>query len=190
MSIEKVPICPVVSHRFLDDPPDEGGTDPFVVGDLTTGELAKYVKAKVYARVCQSPSGPEDDDTPASKVIDADEPFAIDIYWRLIGSLVPAFCGNWAAKISFESMGPDEWDLEIVTPDNCQIPFGCAEVGQNRNTRIYHARYTVPANKVKTEDDGTAYELNVSLVLLSPCDKKPLELIGFVPLEDIMFYSS
>jgi hypothetical protein len=149
---------------------------------------AHSVKAKVYARVCQSPVGPEDDDTPASKVIDVDETFAIDVYWKLTGSLVPAFCGNWAAKISFESEGPDEWDFEIVT--SCQIPFGCAEPNQNRNERIYHARYTVPANTVKTEADGTAYELNLSLVLISACDQKPLELIGFVPLEDVLFYSS
>ncbi len=188
MPINKVPICPVVTHQFLDDPPDQGGSDPFVVGDLTTGELARFVKAKVYARVCQSPTGPEDDDTPASRVIDVDQTFAIDVYWKLTGPLVPAFCGNWAAKISFESQGPDDWDLEIVT--SCQIPFGCAEPKQNRNERTYHARYTVPANTVKTEDDGTAYELNLSLVLMSACDQKPLELIGFVPLEDILFYSS
>lgn len=191
MPITKVPMCPVVSHKFLDDPPDEGGTDPFVVGDMTRGALANFVNAKVYGRICQSPVDPEDDDTPASKTVNAHQTFAIDVYWRLRGPLVAAFCGRWDITIYFESMGPDEYDFEITTPDNCLIPFGCAESGQDRNTRTYHARYTIPADTVKTEDpQGTPYELNVSVVLFSECDKKPLEIVGSISLEDIYFYSS
>jgi hypothetical protein len=185
-SIRKVPICPVVTYDFLDDPPDEGGTDPFVVGDLTTGSLANFVKAKVYARVCQNPV---DDDTPASKSVDAHQTWVIDVYWRLTGPLVSAFCGNWDITIYFESMGPDDYDFEIVTPGNCLIGYGCPQPpNTDRNTRIYHASYRVPADTVQTEPNGTPYELNLGLVLFSQCDQRPLELVGFVSLEDIFFF--
>lgn len=190
MPIRKVPICPVVTFDFLDDPPDEpGGDDPFVVGDLTTGSLSAFVQAKIYARVCQNPV---DDDTPASKVVNAHQTFVIDVYWKLTGSLVSAFCGNWDITIYFESMGPDDFDFEIVTPDKCDIPYGCPQPpNTDRNTRIYHASYTVPADTVQTEQpQGTPYEINLSLVLFSACDQSPLELVGFVPLEDTYFFSS
>lgn len=191
MPIRKVPLCPVVTHHFLDDPPDEGGIDPFVVGDMTTGTLSQYIQAKVYGRVCQSPRGPEDDDSPASKTVHANQSFAIDVYWRLRGILVPAFCGFWNIRIYFESMGPDDYDFEIVQPDGCEIKYYCPDAGQDRYTRIYHARFNVPANTVLTEDPtGTPYEVNVSVVLFSECDKKPLELVGFVPLEDTLFVGS
>jgi len=105
MSINKVPICPVITYDFLDDAPaftgDPNG-DPFVVGDMTTGALANFVSAKVYGRVAQNPV---DDDTPASKSVDTQKTFVIDVYWRLTGPLVAAFCGNWNITIYFESMG-------------------------------------------------------------------------------------
>jgi len=189
MPNRKVPICPVVTFEFLDDAPaftGDPGRDPFVVGDMTTGTLANFVNAKVYGRIAQNPV---DDDTPASKSVNSQQTFVIDVYWRLTGSLVAAFCGNWNITIYFESMGPDEYDFEIVLPANCPIPYGCPQPpNTDRNTRIYHASYKVPADTVQTEPNGTPYELNISVVLFSQCDQKPLELVGFVPLEDVFFF--
>ncbi len=188
MAITKVPICPTITYDFLDDAPAYTGDpngDPFVVGDMTTGALASYVKAKVYGRIAQNPV---DDDTPASKSVNSQQTFVIDVYWKLTGSLVPAFCGNWNITIYFESMGPDEYDFEIILPPDCSIPYGCPQPpNTDRNTRIYHARYNVPAGTVKTEPNGTPYEVNLSVILLSPCDQKPSGLVGFVPLEDVLF---
>ncbi len=31
-----VTVTPIVTHELLDDPPDMGGTDPFVAGHLAT----------------------------------------------------------------------------------------------------------------------------------------------------------
>lgn len=181
MPISTVPICPTITYDFPAD------LRHFVVGDMTTGPLASYVDAKVYGRIAQN--NPVDDNTPASKSVNSQQTFVIDVYWKLTGSLVPAFCGNWNITIYFESMGPDEYDFEIILPPDCSIPYGCPQPpNTDRNTRIYHARYDVPAGTVKTEPNGTPYEVNLSVVLLSPCDQKPLELVGFVPLEDVFFF--
>ncbi len=188
MPIKKVPIYPVVTFDFLDDPPDEGGTDPFVVGDMTTGALASLVNAKVYARISQNPLS---DDTPASSIVNARQTFVIDVYWKLSGPSVSKFDGNWKITIYFESIGPDVYDFEIVTPDDSLIPYSYPEPpNTDKNTRIYHARYTIPADTVQVDPRGTPYELNVSLALLSKSDQHSSELVGFVPLEDILFYSS
>lgn len=187
MPIKEVPIHPVVTFDFLDNPPDEGGMDPFVVGNMTTGALASFVKAKVYARISQNPLS---DDTPASTSVNAHQTFVIDVYWKLSGPSVSKFDGNWKITIYFESLGPDDYDFEIVTPDESLIPYDYPEPpNTDKNTRIYHAVYTVPADTVQTKPNGTPYELNVSLALLSKSDQHSLELVGSVPLRVIYFFS-
>jgi hypothetical protein len=181
-------VDPLILHDQLDDAPDKGGTDPFVVGQLAGFIPDTFVEGHAYGRVAQSPT---DDDTPASPNVNANETFVIDIYWNLRGPLISAFDGNWAITVYFESMGPDEWDFQLETKD--PIPYGCPvpPYNRDRNTRLYHVSMTVPKDTVLVDKQrGTPYELNASIVLLAKCDSLPAAVVGSIKLEDIFFFSA
>ena len=184
-------LAPVVSFELLDDPPaftgDPNG-DPFVVGQLANAIPNAFVTGHAFARVAQNPF---DDDTPGSSIVNTHQTFVIDVYWDLNGPLISAFCGNWAVTITFESMGPDNFDFQLVAPDP-GVPFGCNQPDNpDRNSRIYHASFTVPQDSVQVDlQRGTTYELNVTLALLAQCDNLPSGIVGFIALEDILFFSA
>lgn len=177
----------VLSFELLDDPPDLGGFDPFAVGHLASTIPNAFVEGHAYARVAQNPTS---DDTPGSSNVNVNQTFVIDVYWNLTGPLIPAFCGNWAVTVFFESMGPDDFDFQIIADPN--VPFGCSSPPLNdRNQRAYHASFTVPAGTVQVDPQrGTPYELNVSLALLATCDNLPTGIVGSIALEDILFFSA
>jgi hypothetical protein len=157
------------------------------------------VNGHAFGRVAQNP-GPDptgihftDDDAPASASIDVKQTFVIDVYWDLSGSLISSFCGTWLVTIFFDCQSDASLDFEIQ-PTNA-IPYGCPNPNcfppTTRDTRQYHASFLVPANTVTVDaHSGTPYELNVSIVLLDTCENLPTGIIGFVPLEDILFFSA
>ena len=182
----------VLSFELLDDPPDLGGFDPFVVGHLAQPIPDAFVDGHAYGRVAQS-QNPIDDDTPGSSNVNVNQPFQIDVYWNLSGPLIPAFCGSWAVTVFFESMGPDDYDFQITADPN--IDYGCAsDPLNNRNQRAYHVSIIVPQGTVQVGQlSGTPYELNVSLSLLAtqcPNDGNPTGIVGSIALEDILFFSA
>jgi hypothetical protein len=191
MAYRKLLLTPHLSFDRLDDPPPKG-RDPFEVGDLASPIPDAFVDGHAFARVAQNP-GPDpvhftDDDTPRSPIINVNESFVIDVYWDLTGPLIPAFCGTWAVTIFFESMGPDDFDFEIV--EDPGVDFGCSKT-RDRNTRSYHSSFKVPPHEVQVDPQrGTPYELNVSLILLSTCSPSlPAGIEGFIKLEDILFFA-
>ncbi len=193
-------ISPTVLCDKLDDPPEFPGDlnhDPFKFGTLATNIPNILVSANAYGRIAQNPGSDPDhftnDDALASTTIDVKQTFVIDVYWDLSGQLVSAFCGSWAVTIFFDCETNASFDFQIQADPN--IPFGCPGEGcqpTDVNSRQYHASFLVPADTVPVTDDkrGTPYELNISIVLLNDCNSLPTTgIVGFVSLEDVLFYS-
>jgi hypothetical protein len=190
MAFNSYPAPYILSFELLDDPPDLGGFDPFVVGHLASTIPNAFVDGHAYGRATQS-QNPIDDDTPGSSNVNVNQPFQIDVYWNLTGPLIPAFCGNWAVTVFFESMGPDDYDFQLTADPN--VSYSCPQDPVNdRNKRAYHVSIIVPAGSYVQVDPqrGTPYELNISLALLATCDNLPTGIVGSIALEDILFFSA
>lgn len=196
-----ITIIPTVRCDTLDDPPTSAVDilhDPFKFGNLAAAIPSSLVTGHAYGRVCQNP-GPDpagvhftDDDALASASIDVKQTFVIDVYWDLSGTLVSAFGGTWIVTIFFDCASNSALDFQIQSN---LIPYGCPDSTcfppTTTNTRQYHASFLVPANTVTANvPTGTPYELDVSIVLLDTCNSLPTTgIVGFVPLEDILFFS-
>ena len=79
-------------------------------------------------------------------------------------------------------MGEDK-DLKIVAKHG--IPFDCP-------ARPYHVSIEVDPGTVQVlpDQEGTPYELSISIVLLDRCNNSPSTgLVGFVDLGAVLFYS-
>ena len=193
-------VDPTVLCDMLDDPPQSPGDlihDPFKFGNLAANIPNAIVTGHAYARVCQNP-GPDpihgtDDDAPASVSIDVKQTFVIDVYWDLSGPLISAFGGSWAVTIFFDCATDSTLDFQIQPSKN--IPYGCPDPNcvppTTTNSRQYHTIFRVPTSTVTADvPAGTPYELNVSIVLLDACNSLPTTgIVGFVPLEDVLFFS-
>jgi hypothetical protein len=195
-------VNPTVLCDTLDDPPTSAVDilhDPFKFGNLASNIPNSIVTGHAYGRVCQNP-GPDpfgihftDDDAPASASIDVKQTFVIDVYWDLSGPLISAFGGSWVVTIFFDCASDSTLDFQIQPAK--PIDYGCPNPTcyppTTNNTRQYHASFLVPANTVTANvPTGTPYELNVSIVLLDTCNSLPTTgIVGFVPLEDVLFFS-
>src|SRR5689334_17354641 len=193
-----VDVNPTVLCDILDDPPDQGGTDPFVVGHLASNIPNVFVTAHAYGRIAQNP-GPDpihftDDDALPSTSINTNQDFVVDVYWNLSGPLVSAFAGSWAVTIFFDCASNSNLDLQIQATN--PIPFGCPNDGcqlADPNSRQYHASFLVPKNTVQLDPNvpnATFYELDVSIVLLDVCNAQPTTgITGSIALEEVLFFS-
>jgi hypothetical protein len=198
LNMTLVTVSPTVLCDLLDDPPDQGGDDPFVVGHLASNIPNVFVDAHAYARIAQNP-GPDpvhftDDDALPSTSINTNQDFVIDVYWNLSGPLISAFAGSWAVTIFFDCASNADLDLQIQATD--PIPYGCPNDGcqpADANARQYHASFSIPANTVKLDPNvpnSTFYELDVSIVLLDNCNSLPTTgITGSVALEEVLIFS-
>jgi hypothetical protein len=195
-------VNPTVLCDTLDDAPDLGGFDPFVVGHLASNIPNAFVDGHAYGRVAQNP-GPDptgihftNDDAPPSTSINTNQTFVIDVYWNLSGPLISAFGGSWAVTIFFDCASDSTLDLQIQ-PANT-IPYGCPDPNcfppTTANTRQYHTSFLVPINTVPLDPNapfGTFYELDVAIALLDSCNSLPTTgITGSVALEEVLFFSA
>jgi hypothetical protein len=115
-----------------------------------------------------------------ARIIDSNEAWLVDVYWRLSGQAVPLISGKWRVKVFMESLGKDSLDIEIP-------PYGFP-VPTNPFSSYYHVRFYIPGNYVKVEPtDGTPYEINVVTALLAN-NGRPSPIIGFCSLDPILFF--
>lgn len=129
--------------------------DPtFKHGFFETDLPKHFLSGRVVARVR------EEDGEVATRIVDANEPWAVDVYWELTGVLVPMICGKWCLRVFLESLGPDSFDKEIGYP--------LVELHPCLGGR-YEAHINVPKDFVKVEQCGTPYEAVVSLTYLTNC---------------------
>jgi len=198
LNMALVIVNPTVLCDTLDDPPDQGGTDPFVVGHLASNIPNVFVNAHAYGRIAQNPGFDAthftDDDALPSTSININQDFVIDVYWNLNGPLISAFAGSWAVTIFFDCASNSALDLQIQAKD--PVPYGCPNDGcqpADANTRQYHASFLVPANTVQLDPNvpnATFYELDVSIVLLDACKSLPTTgITGSIALEEVLFFS-
>jgi len=115
-----------------------------------------------------------------ARIIDSNEAWLVDIYWKLSGQAVPLISGQWRVKVFMESLGKDSLDLEIP-------PYGFP-VPTNPFSAYYHVQFYIPGGFVSAErTDGTPYEINVVTALLAN-NGRPSPIVGFCSLDPILFY--
>src|SRR5260221_1713418 len=162
--------------------------DPtFKHGYFETDLPKHYLSGRIVARVRES------DGELAARIIDANEPWAVDVYWELSGVLVPMICGKWCIRVFLESLGADSLDKELKYAR--LIDLHPCQGGK------YEAHFYVPANFVKVEECGTPFEAVVGLTYLTNCrirtdleeqdhrSYRPGAIAAFVKLPTMQFFN-
>lgn len=162
----------------------------FLFGNMETDLPPQYLQAYIAGVMAERNPDPA---TLNKNVIDANEPWQVDVYWLLTGSLRHMICGNWCVKLFLESLGKDDLDLELAN-DEGLIALNPAGSG------FYHARFSVPANRIRTEHCGTpfqpvatvtyvsSYKINPHLPDNDPRSYLPGPIAGFVPFPITQFF--
>lgn len=132
----------------------------FKHGNVETDLEPHFLNGELVARIT------EDDGETVAKIIDANEPWHVDAYLRLTGSLRYMICGSLCFRLIGENIGPGGEDYEQMN-DRGLIPLDPCGDG------VYHAHFSVPANAVRVEHCGTPYELAVVATYLTPCKIRP-----------------
>jgi hypothetical protein len=133
--------------------------DPtFKHGYFETDLPKHYLSGRIVARVREA------DGEVAARIIDANEPWAVDVYWELSGILVPMICGKWCVRVFLESLGADSLDKEL---NHNLIELHPCQGGK------YEAHFYVPKNFLRVEECGTPFEAVVGLTYLTNCRIRP-----------------
>jgi hypothetical protein len=133
--------------------------DPtFKHGYFETDLPKHYLSGRIVARVREA------DGEVAARIIDANEPWAVDVYWELSGNLVPMICGKWCVRVFLESLGADSLDKEL---NHRLIELHPCQGGK------YEAHFYVPKNFLRVEECGTPFEAVVGLTYLTNCRIRP-----------------
>lgn len=174
------PSLPLPGADAFNDPTYEHG---YFETDLP----ARFLNGQIVARVRES------DGEVAARIIDANEPWSVDVYWELSGVLVPMICGKWCVRVFLKSLGEDGLDKELKLPR--LLDLHPCEGGK------YSAHFNVPANNVTVEECGTPFEAVVSVTYLTNCrinsnldeqDRRayrPGAIAAFVKLPTIQFFN-
>ena len=102
----------------------------------------------------------EADELTTTRIIDANNDWAVDVHWRLTGILAPMICGLWNVRLVLENLGPDGDDLALQNDE------GLISLDPNSNGS-YDAHFSIPAGAVKVGTSGVPYEVDVVVSYLT-----------------------
>ena len=128
---------------------------PNILGHVTVNEISSNVlsgRVSALVRVADAYAG--------TYVIDADDPWYVDVHWDVTGQLAPMVCGKFCVRIILENLGPggDDFEQEIprmIEMKPCQFK--------------YDTTIQVPAYRVQEEWCGTPYQAVVIVTYLTNC---------------------
>jgi hypothetical protein len=113
-------------------------------------------------------------------IIDSSEPWQVEVYWLLFGSLNPFICGKWCARLYLETLGKSDIDLEL----NCDqglIDFTPNVSGYS----LYYASFTAQGDVVQPEHAGTPFQPVVTVTSLTSYMRGP----GLDPNDDQSYFT-
>ncbi|HLJ34206.1 MAG TPA: hypothetical protein VKU38_11165 [Ktedonobacteraceae bacterium] len=147
-------------------------------------DLYPYLKGRIAATVYESEF--EIDDRHPVGVIDANEPWFVDVAWQLTGDVKHMICGKWRVKLFMENIGLSGDDLELENDRGLIDLDPCGD-------GYYRTRFSIPANKVTVGDGGTPYKAVVGITYLTNCPMRgggfrPGPIAGFVEFPTIQFF--
>ena len=125
----------------------------FLYGNIET-DLSSLLSGRVVAMMAEA-----DDFTP-TRIIDANLPWKVDVYWQLLGPLRSMICGKWCVRLFLESLGADGLDREFGRPLIDLNPCG---------NGLYHTQFQIRGNEIKVEECGTPFQPCVTITYLTPC---------------------
>ena len=147
--------------------------DPNIAG-LISGE---------FTSVALDEPGGFGEGSPGNLVINEDQPFSINVTWKMEGPLTPlwlaALGGNWSVSAYAESVGPGP---ELILKQD-SVPVSSAVV--NGTTRTWTHTLVVPAGTLQEENPGNPlgpsgiYRLAVTTFLDSTLGAPGYDIIGF-----------
>lgn len=152
-------------------------------GDFNTGFDHSFLNGKIAAIICEL------NGELLGSIVDADEPFYVDVAWQLQGHLASMICGKWSVKLYFESLTSNT-DFMIPGDEGLIDLNPCGD-------GYYKARITIPANKVSEEQSAGPYQAIVVLQYYKLCKIKhgsddtafmPGPLAAIVTLPIMEFY--
>ena len=114
------------------------------------------------------------------KVLDATNPWYINLWWHVQGPNVPITTGTWHVQAFLESIGPG---AEVAAPTPA-VAVLCTP-----GTNQYTAALTIPANTVSvTAGTTTPFKVVVTLTFLDGTGN-PGKIAGFVEVPVMQFYA-
>jgi len=136
-----------------------GGLDPcsdpsFTSGIFETDFPPGFLDVTMCARIREA------DELTTTRIIDANNDWAVDVHWQLSGILAPMICGLWNVRLILENLGPDGDDLALQN-DEGLIQLDPAGNGS------YDAHFSIPGGTVSVGTSGVPYEVDVVLSYLS-----------------------
>lgn len=135
--------------------PDTRFLPPNHLGHVTVNEIPPHFlsgRVSAQVRVGDAPAG--------TYIIDADDPWYVDVHWDVTGQLAPLVCGKFCVRIVLENIGPGGDDFEQEIPHMIEM-----EACKFK----YDTTIKVPAYKVQEEWCGTPYEAVVLVSYLTNC---------------------
>lgn len=136
-----------------------GGASPcsdpsYTAGTFETDFDPSFLNATICARIREA------DELTTTRIIDANDPWAVDVHWELTGVLTPMICGKWNVRLILENLGPDGDDLAL------QSDGGLIDLDPNSNGS-YDAHFSVPGGAVSVGTSGVPYEVDVVISYLT-----------------------
>jgi len=132
--------------------------DPFSNPNFTYGNIETDLSSLLTGRVVALMA--EADDFVPTRIIDANLPWKVVVYWQLSGALRPMICGKWCVRLFLESLGADGLDREFSRPLIDLNPCG---------NGLYYTEFLINGNEIKVEECGTPFQPVVTITYLTPC---------------------
>ena len=107
----------------------------------------------------------ECDSNKASRVIDIDDDWVIDVHIKITSAPPIGICGNWCVSACLESMCENKHYR--FPRDSTDLQYCCCLVETDQFHSDYETRFCIPAGKVDENECGAPYELTVIATLLS-----------------------
>jgi hypothetical protein len=102
--------------------PDPFTDKTFKHGNVETDLEPRFLNGELVARITES------DGETAAKVIDANEPWHVDAYLRLTGTLRRMICGSLCFRLIGENIGPGGDDYEQINDGGLIALDPCAHL--------------------------------------------------------------
>ena len=156
MSVTMNKVAPATSGAVAAAP--QQALDPFtnpnfLYGNVET-DLGRLLTGRMVAMMAEA------DDNFPSRIIDANLPWKVQVYWQLSGALSSMICGKWCVRLFLESLGEDALDREFSRPLIDLNPCG---------NGLYYTEFLIPGNEIKVEECGTPFQPTVTITYLTPC---------------------
>lgn len=115
-------------------------------------------------------------DVPTS-IIGTDQDWKVVVKWSIHGRLQSHLCGKWAVGLSLESLGKA-----------AEYDFGPAYVAMDPcGTGEYSHTFEIKAGEIAADEDGTLFELGVTLTARDACGK-PSHIAAYCKDVSLMFF--